>query len=52
MGQINNLMKTCDHISSKVSFVKGMKEFLEGEVSVICRKIILIHGQGPVVIYK
>ena len=24
-----------------------MTEFQEGEVSVICRKIILIHGQGP-----
>ena len=30
-----------------VSFYKGMTEFQEGEVSVICRKIILIHGQSP-----
>ena len=35
----------CMHI--KASFLKGMSEFWEGEVSVICRKIILIHGQGP-----
>ena len=28
------------------SFVKGMSEFLEGKVSLVCRKIILIHGQG------
>ena len=34
-------------IDSNVSFYKGMTEFQEGEVSVICRKIILIHGQGP-----
>ena len=34
-------------ISNNVSFYKGMTEFQEGEVSVICRKIILIHGQGP-----
>ena len=32
---------------SNPSFYKGMTEFQEGEVSVICRKIILIHGQGP-----
>ena len=32
---------------SNSSFYKGMTEFQEGEVSVICRKIILIHGQGP-----
>ena len=38
-------------ISTKLSFVKGMTEFLEGEVSVICRKIILIHGHGPGVCY-
>ena len=31
----------------KSSFVNGMSEFLEGKVSLICRKIILIHGQGP-----
>ena len=36
---------------TKASFLKGMLEFLEGEVSVICRKIILIHGQGPGVCY-
>ena len=34
-------------IHIKSSFYKGMTEFQEGEVSVICRKIILIHGQGP-----
>ena len=38
-------------VSTNLSFVKGMTEFLEGEVSVICRKIILIHGQGPGVCY-
>ena len=30
-----------------LSFVKGMSEFLEGEVSLVCRKNILIHGQNP-----
>ena len=34
-------------IENKASFVKGMSEFLEGEVSLVCRKIILIHGQNP-----
>ena len=34
-------------LPANVSFYKGMTEFQEGEVSVICRKIILIHGQGP-----
>ena len=34
-------------VHGKASFYKGMTEFQEGEVSVICRKIILIHGQGP-----
>ena len=34
-------------VCSNVSLYKGMTEFQEGEVSVICRKIILIHGQGP-----
>ena len=36
-----------DRMHTKSSFFKGMTEFQEGEVSVICRKIILIHGQGP-----
>ena len=30
-----------------LSFVEGMSEFMEGEVSLVCRKIILIHGQNP-----
>ena len=34
-------------LQSNSSLYKGMTEFQEGEVSVICRKIILIHGQGP-----
>ena len=40
----------CDHLASAwsmLSFVNGMSEFLEGEVSLVCRKIILIHGQNP-----
>ena len=32
---------------TNVSFLKGMTEFWVGEVFLICRKIILIHGQGP-----
>ena len=32
---------------TNVSFLKGMTEFRVGEVFLICRKIILIHGQGP-----
>ena len=35
------------NMPTNVSFLKGMTEFLKGEVSVMCRKIILIHGQGP-----
>ena len=31
----------------KASFVEGMSELLEGEVSLVSRKIILIHGQNP-----
>ena len=31
----------------KVSLLNGMTEFRVGEVFLICRKIILIHGQGP-----
>ena len=34
-------------INSNVSLLKGMTEFRVGEVFLICRKIILIHGQGP-----
>ena len=33
--------------SIMLSFVNGMSEFLEGEVSLVCRKIILIHGRNP-----
>ena len=43
--------KNCIIIVTKSSFVGGMSEFLEGEVSLICRKINLIHGQGPGVCY-
>ena len=32
---------------ANVSLLKGMTEFRVGEVFLICRKIILIHGQGP-----
>ena len=31
----------------KASLLKGMSEFWEGEVSLVCRKIILIHCQNP-----
>ena len=41
----------CLELLIKASFVEGMSEFLEGEVSLICRKIILIHGQNPGVCY-
>ena len=34
-------------LHTNASFVIGMSEFRDGEVSLICRKIILIHGQGP-----
>ena len=34
-------------LHSMLSFVNGMSEFLEGEVSLVCRKIILIHGRNP-----
>ena len=34
-------------IGVMLSFVNGMSEFLEGEVSLVCRKIILIHGRNP-----
>ena len=34
-------------MSVMLSFVNGMSEFLEGEVSLVCRKIILIHGRNP-----
>ena len=32
---------------SKASLLKGMSEFWVGEVSLVCRKIILIHCQNP-----
>ena len=31
----------------KESLLKGMSEFREGEVSLECRKNILIHSKGP-----
>ena len=31
----------------KESLLKGMSEFREGEVSLVCRKNILIHSKGP-----
>ena len=34
-------------LKGMLSFVNGMSEFLEGEVSLVCRKIILIHGRNP-----
>ena len=39
--------KFCLSIDIMLSFVNGMSEFLEGEVSLVCRKIILIHGRNP-----
>ena len=35
------------YIVIKASLLKGMSEFREGEVSLVCRKIILIHSKGP-----
>ena len=34
-------------IYNKASLLKGMSEFREGEVSLVCRKNILIHSKGP-----
>ena len=34
-------------MNNKASLLKGMSEFREGEVSLVCRKIILIHSKGP-----
>ena len=47
-GLVNNQesRKMCSVITM-LSFVNGMSEFLEGEVSLVCRKIILIHGRNP-----
>ena len=43
---------TLTHCSTlKRHFLKAWQEFLEGEVWLICRKIILIHGQGPGICY-
>ena len=36
-----------NELHSKASLLKGMSEFWEGEVSLVCRKIILIHSKGP-----
>ena len=33
--------------NTKESLLKGMSEFREGEVSLVCRKNILIHSKGP-----
>ena len=38
-------------VAIMLSFIKGMSEFLEGEVYLICRKIILIHCQNPGICY-
>ena len=51
LNHLSPLMVHYSIMSSNASFVKGMSEFLEGEVSLICRKIILIHGQNPGVCY-
>ena len=32
---------------TKESLLKGMSEFWVGEVSLVCRKNILIHSKGP-----
>ena len=39
--------KLNDNTYTKASLLKGMSEFWEGEVSLVCRKIILIHSKGP-----
>ena len=41
------IMISALQLTAMLSFVNGMSEFLEGEVSLVCRKIILIHGQNP-----
>ena len=38
---------TIKKVYNKASLLKGMSEFREGEVSLVCRKNILIHSKGP-----
>ena len=42
-----HMLSAYNAISTKASLLKGMSEFWEGEVSLVCRKIILIHCQNP-----
>ena len=44
LSQEKTLLST---FSVKASLLKGMSEFREGEVSLVCRKNILIHSKGP-----